>query len=159
MRRNEDAMGVTILYGLGLPTGTFFFLPPFFSFLIKSLIEGVLESPPARPGRRIEFIGDSVTSGHGNNAFAPCAHNAQNQDVFLYISFSLLPLPLPPSLFRFINNFDSTFGPIAAATVEAEFSIVAITGKGIIRNYEDSDPGNTIPRHLLFIYLILKKNK
>ena len=49
-KRTEGEEGATVFLGLELDD------------------KAVLQAPPARPGRRIEFFGDSITSGMGNEA-------------------------------------------------------------------------------------------
>lgn len=63
------------------------------------------------PDRRIEIIGDSISVGYGLDGVNPCTNNASVEDN-----------PL-------------TYGAVAATALGAEYSVVAWSGKGIIRNY------------------------
>ena len=71
---------------------------------------------PARPNRRIEFIGNSITSGYGNedsikgNGFKPETQN---------------------------NYF--AFGAITARNLHAEYHAICYSGKGVYRNYDHSE--------------------
>lgn len=81
--------------------------------------EGLLIDPGAAllpaevSARRIEFIGDSITAGYGNEG---TAQNRATQNGFL------------------------AFGPVAARLLGAEWHVEAISGIGMYRNYGDSDP-------------------
>lgn len=69
--------------------------------------------PPQR--RRIEFIGDSITAGYGNEgADANCRFT-----------------PLT-------ENSDLAFGPMAARALHADVSVIAWSGHGLIRNRDAS---------------------
>ena len=105
-KRTEASYGEASFRGLLLPEGA-------------SLLE-----PPPRPGRRIEFIGDSLVCGYGvegNN-------------------------PLCPGCRR-LENVHRSYAGLAAAELGAEARYIAWSGKGVVRNY--GDPGErgseTIP--------------
>lgn len=92
-------------------------------------------TPKARPSRKIEFYGDDVTAGYeffipslfylltsisaGVLATAPCTASASNQDVFLYVSFTLLLL---------FSSIISSYAMDLARELEADYSIIASTG-------------------------------
>ena len=67
---------------------------------------------PPPPRFRIEFIGSSTTIGYGNEAKKTRCD----------------------SVGTFSNNYFS-FGPVAARLLGAEYSMAAITRKGLVRNY------------------------
>ena len=75
-----------------------------------------LVSWPANPSKlRIEFIGNSITCGYGNEgADASCGFTAATE-----------------------NNYMS-YGSIAARNLNAEYMAVAYSGKGVIQNYDQS---------------------
>ena len=68
--------------------------------------------PAYAPKYKIEIIGDSLTCGYGNEG-----PNLKCDD-----------------LRKYENNY-MAYGPITARALNAEYSIIAISGKGIIRNY------------------------
>lgn len=93
VKRTEPQAGTIELVGLELDPG------------------GILLAPPARPLRRIEFIGDSITAGFGNEGRGPtCPWNADEENAWL------------------------TFATEAARALDAEPSVVAWSGKGVYRN-------------------------
>jgi lysophospholipase L1-like esterase len=67
--------------------------------------------PPPPVTRRIEIIGDSVSTGYGNEGVLPCPFTPETQNHYL------------------------TYGAIAARAVGAELSTVAWSGKGVVYNY------------------------
>lgn len=68
------------------------------------------------PSRQIEVIGDSITVGYGLDGELPCVNSATLEDN-----------PL-------------TYAALAAEYLEADYNIVAWSGKGIVRNYASSTP-------------------
>jgi lysophospholipase L1-like esterase len=75
----------------------------------------------APPSRRIELIGDSVSSGYGNlGTSVDCGFSADTQ-----------------------SHYD-TYGAIAARELGAELSTVAWSGKGVVYNY-DTDVTDPMP--------------
>jgi len=87
-------------------------------------------APPKR-SRQIEFIGDSHTVGFGNLSPKP---ECSNDEVF--------------------SSTDNTqaFGPLTAAYFHADYQVNAISGRGIVRNYNGATV-DTIPAaypYLLF---------
>lgn len=86
-----------------------------------------LVMPDASSNRRIEFIGNSITCGYGvegentNSPFKPETENAS-------LSFAAL-------LSRALN---------------ADYQIVAYSGKGVVRNYGDSNMMSAIPMPALY---------
>jgi lysophospholipase L1-like esterase len=78
--------------------------------------------PPSLPStRRIEIVGDSVTSGYGNESVGGQCPNA------------LLS-----------QNYDVAYGAVAARTVNADLITIAWTGKGMYRNNQ-GDTTLTMP--------------
>ncbi|EPS35168.1 hypothetical protein H072_11454 [Dactylellina haptotyla CBS 200.50] len=67
----------------------------------------------APSSRRIEIVGDSISVGYGLDGVNPCSNTPQVEDT-----------PL-------------TYGALAAGLLGAEYSVVAWSGKGVLRNYQD----------------------
>ena len=78
-------------------------------------VNGTFEEDAA-PRRQIEVIGDSITVGYGLDGELPCINSAALEDN-----------PL-------------TYAALAAGYLEANYNIVAWSGKGIIRNFASSAP-------------------
>jgi lysophospholipase L1-like esterase len=72
--------------------------------------------PPKRPEHKIEFIGDSITVGYGNEARSIKCKNFKN----------------------YTNNYFS-YSQITARELNAEANIIAISGKGVVRNYGEKN--------------------
>lgn len=64
-----------------------------------------------QPKKRIEIIGDSISVGYGVDGTYPCTNTAALEDGTV------------------------TYGALTAKNISADYSIVAWSGKGIIRNY------------------------
>jgi len=84
--------------------------------------DSAAHAPPAR-SRRIEFIGDSHTVGYGNTS---PTRQCTPQQVWL------------------TTDTSQAFGPLVAAHFDADYEINAISGRGIVRNY-NGGPGATLP--------------
>jgi lysophospholipase L1-like esterase len=82
---------------------------------------GTLLPPPPRSERRIEFIGDSMTCGYGNEAANPQEGYKSSQE----------------------NNY-LAFGSVAARELGAEHISIAWGGRGVYRNY-GGETHDTIP--------------
>jgi lysophospholipase L1-like esterase len=81
-------------------------------------------SPVVQPKKRIEIIGDSISVGYGEDGVYPCTNTAALEDA------------------------PETYGALTAKNLSADYSIVAWSGKGIIRNYvepEGDDGQPTMP--------------
>lgn len=73
--------------------------------------DGVLLAPPARLGRRIEIIGDSISAGYGIEGWSPlCSFSPDTENHYL------------------------TYGAIAARALSAELVTIAWSGKGVFSN-------------------------
>jgi lysophospholipase L1-like esterase len=68
------------------------------------------------PSRRIEFIGDSITVGYGEDGTFPCTNTAALEDA------------------------PNTYGALTAGNLSAEYSLIAWSGKGVTRNYVQLAP-------------------
>jgi lysophospholipase L1-like esterase len=72
---------------------------------------GELESPPSAPDRLIEFVGDSITAGYGNEGESPdCWFTPDTQ------------------------NADQTYAAMTARELNAGYTLIALSGLGVIRN-------------------------
>lgn len=88
-----------------------------YSLFLGFEISGQILPAPAKPHRRIIFIGDSISCGGGNeavNGSAECLEGGWGQ---AYCNARL------------------AFGPILAHNLEAEAHLVAVSGIGLVRNY------------------------
>ncbi len=103
MKRTEALCGRIQLLGIELPDG------------------GRLLPPPPPRKRRIEIIGDSVTSGYGNEA-------SSEKD------------PYHPSTV----NATMTFGWLAAERLQADVRMISWSGKGLYRNRHPDDRSETM---------------
>jgi len=106
-RRNEPGIGVT---------GDTTYLG-----LILDPAGGTLLPPSAPSARRLEIVGDSITTGFGDESVnANCPNELAAQ------------------------NYDVAYGAVAARTVGADLVTIAWTGKGMYRN-SGGDTTNTMP--------------
>jgi lysophospholipase L1-like esterase len=75
---------------------------------------------PASAGRHIEFIGDSITTGYGNEGDSPqCWFTADTQ------------------------NVEQAFAAQTADHFDAAYSIVALSGLGVVRNLSSAEASST----------------
>ncbi|MEU9576443.1 SGNH/GDSL hydrolase family protein [Streptomyces chilikensis] len=80
----------------------------------------ILPAPAAR-SRQIEFIGDSYTAGYGNTSGTrDCSANGGVDRN---------------------SNADLAFGALTARKLDADHQQNAFSGRGMVRNYNGSDPG------------------
>ena len=93
-KRTEHGCGMVTLLGVEISAG------------------GELLAPPSRSNRRIEFIGDSITCGYGNEAPDEKHHFAPATE-----------------------NNDLAYGAITARRFGAEYVCIAWSGIGIYRDY------------------------
>jgi lysophospholipase L1-like esterase len=78
---------------------------------------------PVRP-RRIEFIGDSHTVGYGVRSASRDCTESQVYD---------------------LTDTSLAFGPILASRLDADYRIVAFSGRGVVRNYNGVAAGQPLP--------------
>jgi hypothetical protein len=89
-----------------------------------------LALPADPPSRKIEFIGDSYTAGYANEYLGvECA--AEKAD----------------SIICATTNTNKAFGPLVARAFGAQYHIIAISGKGLVRNFNGVDPGKELPAY------------
>ena len=84
--------------------------------------DGSFLSPDEPELRHMEFIGDSYTCGYGTEA-------ADRNQPFRGEE----------------ENCNLTYAAIAGRYFDADITLVAHSGRGIVRNYDGADPGNTMP--------------
>lgn len=80
--------------------------------------------PPIRRQRQIEFIGDSFTVGYGNTASTAECTSQQVHD---------------------LTDTSHAFGPRVAKAIGADYRIHAFSGFGMVRNYNGSSAGQSLP--------------
>lgn len=92
--------------------------PDFGSIVIGEVeTDGTLVAEEPR-ARQIEVIGDSISVGYGLDGTNPCPNTA------------------------IVENNPKTYGALAAEALEADYSIVAWSGRGLTRNYADPSLDN-----------------
>ncbi|MGD9154324.1 MAG: SGNH/GDSL hydrolase family protein [Bacillota bacterium] len=94
-------------------------------FLGFSVEDGKLLPPPQASARRIEFIGDSITCGYGNEGTSQYEDfTTQNENAYL------------------------AYGSVTARSLGADQIAVAWSGKGVIRNFINygGDINETLPQ-------------
>jgi len=79
--------------------------------------EGARLLPVRQRPLRVEFVGDSITCGYGNEV------STTTPDRFHYTTIN--------------SNANAAYGAIAARLLDAEYVAVAISGRGVYRNYRD----------------------
>jgi lysophospholipase L1-like esterase len=92
-------------------------------------LQGVLLDPPPRPDKRIEFIGDSITCGYGNEVdiYAPTytepntGYHSKNEDI------------------------SQSYGPLVGRKLNAEVVITCVSGTGVYRNLDGTTEGKAFP--------------
>ena len=97
--------------------------------------EGEILAAPAKPARRIEFIGDSISCGAGNEAVnesPECAEEGWGQPY---------------------GNARLAFGPIMAQNLGAAYHLTTVAGIGLVRNYSFAYDPRPMPAvyDLLFV--------
>jgi lysophospholipase L1-like esterase len=99
-------------------------------------VAGAADALPApRYDRGIEFIGDSYTVGYGDTARGQTCTVADVRDT---------------------TDTSLAFAPATAKHFDAAYRIIADSGHGVVRNYANIDPGNTMP--VLYHYALLDKS-
>lgn len=101
-KRTEALCGKTEFYGLELQENS------------------KLYTPPSRPQRRIEFIGNSITSGYGNEEVSTKKFTGETENSYL------------------------SYASITARNLNAEWFLLSYSGKGVYLN-SDSSTTNTLP--------------
>jgi lysophospholipase L1-like esterase len=104
------------------------------SFIGKGEFEGFildkgkkLLMPDKKPERRIEFIGNSITCGFGVEVDSSDCHFSPQTE-----------------------NANLSYASITARTLNADYSLVAYSGRGVVRNYGDSNKTSVDPMPTLY---------
>ena len=80
-----------------------------------------------KPEKRIEFIGNSITCGYGVLGTNPdCHFSAQTE------------------------NANLSYAAIASRELNADYSLIAFSGRGVVRNYGDSNKTSVGPMPALY---------
>ena len=79
------------------------------------LQDGAQLLPVAQKPLRLEFVGDSITCGYGDEL------STAMPDMFHYTTIN--------------SNANAAYGAVAARELDAEYVAVAISGRGVYRNY------------------------
>ena len=85
-------------------------------FLGNITLDGTFGPDIPPKARKIEVIGDSITSGYGIGATLPCTNNAS------------------------VEIISQTYSVRAAEALNADLSIISWSGIGVIRNYASNPP-------------------
>jgi lysophospholipase L1-like esterase len=101
--------------------------------------DGELLAPPAKPTRRIEIIGDSISAGDGMlgpNGSVECDQSKTPWGT--------------------MHDAPNTYGAVLSRALKAEYHITAVAGIGLIRNYDSKYDTRPMPA----VYdLIFTQNK
>jgi lysophospholipase L1-like esterase len=90
--------------------------------------DGTLLPTATPPGRLIEFIGDSISNGYGAEGH-PSANGADGSVATDCMASAAN------------ENAHLAFGPLTAAALHADYSVVAYAGRGVARNVDQSTTG------------------
>lgn len=108
---------------------------------------GGTQLPPTRFARKIEYIGDSITCGYGNegaNATCPFATTVRKEEG----PNGEVEVKLPET-----QNIYLAYGSIAARELSAEATTLCFSGKGVVKNYRERNQGRdaatTIPQYYM----------
>jgi lysophospholipase L1-like esterase len=86
-----------------------------------------LKEPENRPARRIEFIGNSITCGYGvEGDSANCQFSVETE------------------------NANMSYASMTARALSADYALIAYSGKGVVRNYGDSNKTSIDPMPHLY---------
>jgi lysophospholipase L1-like esterase len=83
--------------------------------------------PNPRPDRRIEFIGNSITSGYGVEGETATVHFTPQTE-----------------------NACMSYAAMTARALSADYSLVSFSGRGVVRNYGDSNSVSVAPMPALY---------
>jgi len=96
--------------------------------LLGFVVTGSAVLPVALPSRRLEFVGDSITCGYGNEVATTTPESAH------YTTRE--------------SNGHKAYGALTAALLGARYMAVAYSGRGVSRNYSGA-PGQLLPEMYL----------
>ena len=116
-RRTESEWGEAVFRGFLLDSG-------------RGLVE-----LPLRPGRRLLFVGDSFTTGYGNEGQLGCGFSRETQ------------------------NIERTYAVMVSQRLGAEAEIVAKSGRGVVRNYGEPTPTSPKPMPRYFAQALAEREQ
>ena len=93
-------------------------------FLGFYALAGSQPLPPRPRARQIEFIGDSYTVGYGNTSATRDCTSEEVHDT---------------------TDTQQAFGPLVARRLDADYTVNAYSGFGIVRNYDGGSPELSLP--------------
>ncbi len=94
-----------------------------YSRMLGITTNGTPLSPPVH-ARTVEFIGDSHSVGYGDTSDSrTCTPDAVHDT----------------------TNTSLAFGPLLAKKWDADYRVIAFSGRGVVRNYAGGNPGETMP--------------
>lgn len=111
-------------------------------------IGGELLPPSAKPSRKMAFIGDSITAGAGveaKNNSPECSENP-----FFEAGNGGWGQPY--------HNSNMSYGPVAARLLNAQYHVTAVSGIGLIRNYQSRYDARPMPEVYDLIFTELDKS-
>ncbi|MBX3190074.1 MAG: hypothetical protein KF819_23815 [Labilithrix sp.] len=112
VRSSEALFGVSVLVPFTFPGGT--------------------QLPPTERARRIEYIGDSITCGYGNEGpNATCPYNVTVREI-TEPDGTVAQVKIPKT-----QNIDLAYGSIAARKLDADAVTICFSGKGMVKNYRE----------------------
>ncbi|UYY76772.1 SGNH/GDSL hydrolase family protein [Sphingomonas sp. R1] len=94
-----------------------------YSRMVGVTTPGTPLAPPVH-ARRVEFIGDSHSVGYGDTATVRDCSGEVVHDT---------------------TNTQLAFGPLLARKWNADYRVIAFSGRGVVRNYAGGNPGETLP--------------
>ncbi len=94
-----------------------------------------LLKPDARKGRTLEFVGDSITAGAKNDG------------------------ELQDNNYNDIEDTDQAYGPKVARLLDADYSIVAKSGEGVVHNWADDWPSNQVHTSDRYVWTMYSDKK
>jgi hypothetical protein len=98
----------------------------FFGFLLEK--GKTLAALPEQTQRKMEFIGDSYSAGFANEYLNRECPSGKDDSIILAAT-----------------NSRKAFGPLVARAFGADYHLIAISGKGLVRNYNGIDKGRELP--------------
>lgn len=105
-RQNEGLYGISEFRGFTVPGG--------------SLLPG-----DAPLGRRLEFVGDSITAGFHNLLLQPAEGSHERA-------------------FNELEDGNQSYAPVLARMLQADFSVIAKSGQGVVQNYCEPEDGKAV---------------
>ncbi len=94
-----------------------------------------LLAPDARKGRTLEFVGDSITAGAKNDG------------------------ELKGENYNDIEDTDQAYGPKVSRLLDADYSIVAKSGEGVVHNWADDWPTNQVHTSDRYVWTMYSDKK